>query len=297
MTDSPLLIACSDVHLSENPPSFRSTEDDWFMAQARQLRWLKALGRELHCPIVVAGDIFDKAMGTTRLVNFAADEFPFSYAVAGNHDLPYHNLERVAISSYGTLIRAKKVVNIDDVVCVTSHGVSIALHGFSYGVAPRPCQKHADIDVAVVHRFVWSDAAPCPMILSDSHIRVVKAQMPGYDFYIFGDNHGCFVDGNVINCGAFYRRCRGDENWNPKVGLIYRDRIELLDIPVGNDSMNIVESGKKGKTARYDFSEFFDSLRQAESLTCDVDQLLQDYLRKHQVEPDVNTAIIHITES
>lgn len=295
--DQPLLIATADVHLSENPPSARSTEPDWFAAQARQLRWLKALAAELHCPVVVAGDIFDKSMGTTRLVNFVADEFPFSYAIAGNHDLPYHNLDRVSISSYGSLIRSKRIVDIGNgVIRISSHGTSIALHGFPYGVPPKACEKQADIDVAVVHQFVWNGTSNLLNILYDSHIKMVKPRFPGYDFYVFGDNHGPFIEGNFVNCGAFYRRVKADKDYQPAVALIYRDRIEFSPIPVEDDVFSVSKSVPK-ETTSYDFTGFLDSLRQAESLTCDADMLLQGYLHSHQVEPDVNEAIISITES
>ncbi len=292
----PLLIACADIHLSENPPAFRSAEPDWFLAQARQLRWLRSFAKELHCPVVIAGDLFDRAIGTTRLANFAADECPFAYAVAGNHDLPYHSLERISSSSYGSLIRAKRIIDINGVIRVSSHGVSIALHGFPFGAPLFPCKKQADLDIAVVHKFVWSGRSPLAGILSDSHIDVVKAQFPGYDFYIFGDNHGYFLDGNVVNCGGFYRRATGEENVQPVVAVIYQDHIEAVAVPVEEDVLTPTGKIKKNET-HYDFSGFFESLRQAESLTCDVEQLLHDYLVSHQVEPDVHTAIVHITES
>ena len=295
--DKPLLIATADLHLSEAPPAFRSAEPDWYAAQARQLRWLSALSKQYVCPIVIAGDVFDKAIGTTRLSNFAADECPFAYAIAGNHDLPYHRLDKISISLYGSLLRAKKLIDIDGVLRLRSDGVSIALHGFPYGLPLRDCRKQADIDIAVVHRFVWNGRSKIVNILAESHLNVVKQQLRGYDFYIFGDNHGGFVEGNVINCGAFYRRMKGGETWFPTVGLIYRDRIETMAVPVGEDVMSATQLTSKSSGSSYDFSTFFDSLRQAEALSCDVEQLLKDYLLANRVEPDVHHAIMSITES
>lgn len=295
--DKPLLLAIADVHLSENAPSFRSSEPSWFAAMARQLRWLKQLVKDCGCPLVVAGDIFDRSTGSTRLINFAIDEFPFAYSVAGNHDLPYQNINKLDISSYGSLMRAKKLFHIDNVLRLRIDDIVVALHGFSCNTPPRPCVKQGDIDIAVIHEFVWTGTSPIAKFILNSHVSNRLKQYPGYDYYIFGDNHGPFIDGNVINCGAFYRRVKGAETYQPTVVALYRDHIDRIPVPVDEDKFVIRVSEKTKREAGYDFTEFFESLRKAETLTCDVRKLLQDYLNTHEVSEDVKTAIISITES
>ena len=298
----PLLIATADIHLSENAPSFRSSEPDWFGAQRRQLRWLSSLCEEYDCPLVVAGDIFDKAIGTTRLVNFAIDEFPLCYAVAGNHDLPYHDFQKMIFSSYGTLTRVGKVRDIDGVIKFESKGKTVALHGFPFGSNFRPCEKYADIDIAVVHEFVWTGEinSVVTSIFSEAHISFRMRELPGYDYYFFGDNHKPFIDGNVVNCGSFYRRSRGDIDYIPSVVVLY-DNCELkrVNVPVEKDvitlpSVRIKEVAKKMNT---EFSDLFESMENAEALICDADEILKDYLIRNKVDTDVKNAITDITES
>lgn len=293
----PILIACGDLHLCESAPALRSTEPDWFAAQARQLRWLKELGQSYGCPIVIAGDIFDKAVGTSRLVNFAIDESPKAYAISGNHDQPYHNLEKLSQSSYGNLTRAGILLDIGEVTTFsTDDHKTVALHGFPFGTDFKPCSKAADIDVAVVHHLIWKGESPYSRIAPEFHFSLVKDQLPGYDFYIFGDNHETILDGNLVNCGTFYRRARGQESFSPVVALLNESGFELRPVPVSEDlfSDRIIEHKSDGG---YDFTEFFDSLRKAENLTCDVEQLLKEYFLSHQVEPDVYAAVVSITES
>ena len=252
-----LLVATADVHLCENAPSFRSSEPDWFEAQRRQLRWLDSLSKKLGCPIVVAGDLFDKAVGTTRLVNFAADEFPICYAVAGNHDLPYHDFQKMRQSSYGNLVRTGKINDIDGVLKYDCHGVSVALHGFPFGAQFRPCKKYADFDIAVVHEFVWTglNNSALTRILASSHVSVRKRELPGYDFYIFGDNHQPFIEDNVINCGAFYRRMKFDVDYVPSVVVIYDDgSVDRIDVPIERDIISL--SSNKVKVIKSDGVDF-----------------------------------------
>lgn len=303
----PLFIALSDLHLSDQAPIIRSAEPDWYAAMRRQLDWLKNLAHELECPIVIAGDIFDRSIGTSRLINFAFESMPMGYSIAGNHDLPYHSLDKIAVSSYGALIRANRVNHIDGVAVFCGgddYDKMIALHGFSFGVPFKPCKKAGDINVAVVHQFVWSTGTQPIGIGNGCHIDEILAKLPGYDYYIFGDNHTPFLystpgkQDNVINCGAYYRRKKGNETYQPYVYAIYVDHVDKIPVPVSEDRfIERAEDKRKNVSGTYDFTEFFESLKQAESLTCDTRELLQAYLRSHKVQEDVLRAIDSITES
>ena len=291
----PLLIAVSDLHLSSVAPTFRSAEPDWWIAQARSLRWLKQLQKQYGCPIVIAGDVFDKAMGDSRLVNFAADNLPFSYAIAGNHDLPYHSIDKVQHAAYGNLIRTKSIVNIEDTIRLTVKGVSIVLHGFWYGRPFLPLQsRSADLHIAVVHAFVWTGEADDCYVPLETHAATVKTQLTGYDYLIFGDNHIPFIDGNLVNCGSFYRRTKGHDDFQPMAAVIYRDKIEFEPVPTSHDIGGSISKIKK-QAESYDFSGFFQSLHQSESLICDVSQLLQDYMVSRSFTEDIRNAMLEIT--
>ena len=55
-----LAIFLADIHLSLKAPLWRSAEPDWLGAQVRTLEEVREL-HELHkCPVICAGDIFDR---------------------------------------------------------------------------------------------------------------------------------------------------------------------------------------------------------------------------------------------
>ena len=304
--DNPLFIALGDVHLSEQAPIIRSAEPDWFAAMGRQLKWLEELSEQFECPIVIAGDLFDRSMGSSRLINFALDALPFGYSIAGNHDLPYHSLDKMGISSYGAMVKARRITHIDGITAFSAGDgdIEVALHGFSFSEPLKPCEKSGDIDVAVVHQFVWAGSDKPVGIDDGYHIDEVLELLPGYDFYIFGDNHTPFTYSspghynNVVNCGAFYRRKKGNETYQPYVYLVFVDRILSCPVPVDEDKfIESADDKKKTVGKQYDFSAFFESLKQAEAMTCNTRELLQGYLRCHKVEDDVLRIIDTITES
>lgn len=71
-----IAILCSDLHFSSVPPVARSSEPSWFDAMKRQIDELKRVQEKHHCPIIVAGDVFDRWRETPELVNFLIDNLP-----------------------------------------------------------------------------------------------------------------------------------------------------------------------------------------------------------------------------
>jgi len=245
---------------------------------------------------VIAGDIFDKAVVDSRLINFASEEVPYAYAVAGNHDLPYHNIQNMPESAYGSLIRMKRIVNISDTIRLNVGGVSVALHGFYFGRPFVPCVKQADIDVAVVHHYIWAARFGYKGVQTQYHLDKILEQLHGYDWIVAGDNHIPFQSRNLVNCGSFYRRAKGHEEFQPVVALIFKDDIEFVSVPIQEDIITVREKKKKEEIS-CDFAEFFQSLRDSESLVCDVDDLLKSYLVSRKVTKEVSDVIAKITHS
>ena len=300
---SPLLIATADVHLSKGCPSFRSTEPDWMWAQRRQLRWLKKLQQELECPIVIAGDVFNRVEDVPGLINLVIDELPVCYAVAGNHDLPSGGFDHMNESCYGVLVKANRINDIDGVVVLDVKGTRVALHGFPYGSQyDIPCKKYGDMDIAIVHETVWSPKYDIPgadFMKPEFTVDGWRKIMPGYDFYLFGHFHKPFEDGNVINCGSFFRRTTTEAEYIPSVVVIYDDfTFGRINVPTDEDKyMRSSDKIKNIKGDEFgDFAELFESLKHAETLVCDVDELLREFLAG-DMNTDVKNAILDITKS
>ena len=131
--------------------------------------------------------------------------------------------------------------------------------------------------------------------MPDCELRLLLEQLSGYDYYIFGDNHEPFCVGNVINCGSFLRRKKGDETYQPTVPLVYATHVQLLPVPVHEDIVTSAETKEQKAENKHNFEQFFQSLKEAERLTCDIPTLLQEELTKQQMRPEVKQAITAIT--
>ena len=302
---TPLLLFCADIHLSELPPTIRSNEPDWFAAQARQLEWLRTLQNQYQCPIVAAGDIFDLAIGSARIINFAIDNLPIMYTIPGNHDLPYHNIDKVNDSSYGTLVRAGNLLGLISEPTELHIGKrTLAITGFPFNAPPPrsiPTQASNRINIAVIHQYLWTDDyGHYPGVPAAYSLTETLKRYPGYDYYVFGDNHIGFLQNNVLNCGTFFQRTRDDVKHPLHVGLLYVEKdilgIKTIAIPTEHDIITISDI-QKTKALTYDFQELCRALQTSETLMCDVSDLLKQYILKHNVSTDVQDALYEITQN
>jgi hypothetical protein len=239
-------VACADLHFYHKAPLARSCEEDWLEVQWGYLRQLQEVARKgdsypsesglpvsLGVPVLIAGDLFDRAVVAPEVVNLLLQELPpRTYAIAGNHDLPNHRYEALGKCSYGTLVAAGKVIDVKPGESITIEGPTpIRLHGFPCGVDVKPLDKPHDLylEIALVHAYIWTKNTGYPGAPEEKRARCYTPDLAGYDIAIFGDNHIPFEyqpkEGAalVYNCGGFLRRKSDEKFHQPSVGLIYSD--------------------------------------------------------------------------
>lgn len=254
--ERPDLIAVADLHLTLRRPPARA-EQNWLDVQADRLAWLSELKAKYNCPIVYAGDIFDrydagakeekgKHDTATELINWAIHHVPKGYAVPGNHDLPNHDLSQVHRSAYWILVEAGVLedlpvgipIRVDDSLPSRRHlfltGFPCGTKEHEYGV--RVLVEESGFHVAVVHGYCWEDQFGHPGAKEEDKSYQWANRLSGYDVAVFGDNHQSFVTRymalpTVVNVGCFIPRRSDERTLGTKVALIYvndHDRIELV---------------------------------------------------------------------
>lgn len=246
-------LTIADLHLDNVTPLIRADEEDWLETQAGYLRQVCELQDKYrpyqhpggiyvpHLPVLIPGDIFNRAVVSPECVNMALRELPERvYAIAGNHDLPNHNYEEIYRSSYGTLVEAKRITNLQPIWPgseVTIPGYTpIRLHAFPYGSDIHPLENPLDmyIDIALIHAYIWKKDHGYPGAPEEKKVVAYVEKLMGYDIALFGDNHSSFlVDTSlkdadwrgplIFNIGCFMRRRKDELKYKPCVGLIHSD--------------------------------------------------------------------------
>jgi len=227
MAPKPLGIFVSDVHI-EHRPSWRSAEKDWFGAMARQFEELATIADKMKVPIVYTGDIFTNWYAGPELINFAIKHLPQGYAIRGNHDLPNHRHEEMERSAYHTLSEAGVITDLLE----PKHELGVVLHPFPWGAEIKPPDPYFlsypmfkdSLQVAVIHRYIWQDGSSHAGVKDTDKVDANRKRVEGYDASFWGDNHKGFINGNLMNCGSFFRRHSDEVDYRPMVGILFDDK-------------------------------------------------------------------------
>ncbi len=228
-----MAIGCADLHLSLSPPACRSAEPDWLSAQGRVLDEINSLAQKYRCPVVAAGDIFDKYDPKPELLSFAMEKLHGWYCVWGNHDLHLRLGDSLHKSGLWALHLCGAVLLLQQQSCELGGSCPARLHPFPYGRRPQQLtQGHSLIlDIAVVHDYVWWKDAGHPGASQDSHLNSFRKKVKGYDVVLVGDNHIPWVwdDGTqwIVNCGGLFRRTSDQLDYRPACWLIRSDNSVL----------------------------------------------------------------------
>lgn len=223
-------ILAADIHLQTRPPIARSEEPDWWGAMARPLKEIWLLANKHDAPVIYAGDIFDKWNASPELINFAIENLPCGFAVAGQHDLPNHNYDEIRRSAYWTLVKAGIIHNIRPGETINTRTFrndrwDLWVTGWPWGFDPKPPEQEKGLRVAAIHKFIWTNNTGYHGAPEEDRIPVYKKKLKGYDAALFGDNHIGFdrvYNGtSIFNCGSIMRRHTDQADYWPGVGLLH----------------------------------------------------------------------------
>ena len=228
-----IAILCSDLHLRHTVPPARAAEPDWYAAMGRVLDQLRDAQRKHGgCKIIIAGDIFHKWNSPAELINWAiANMPPEVYAIPGQHDLPFHNLDDIKKSAYWTLVEAGAINHIN---CNAEYGFnpSVEYCPFSWGAPVEPHPMAHDIRklrLAIVHAYIHKGGSSKHVGASDEdHIDAYAERLNGFDVAVFGDNHYPFTEKTstgctVVNSGGIMLTSSDSKGGSPGFSLLFDD--------------------------------------------------------------------------
>jgi len=290
-------ILCADIHLSLNPPVWRSAEPDWFAAMRRPLMEIAILQNRFNCPVICAGDIFDRWNSPPELINFAFNNLPNMYAIPGQHDLPLHKYEDIERSAYWTLVQAEKIENIHPEYHVKNG--RMILHGFPFGFPITHLAKKWNrfdnnefVHIAVVHEYLWIRGRSYPNASLQNYYGS-KQKNSGYDLIVYGDNHKGFSIGSkkgeikLLNCGTLMRRKSDEIDYKPQIGLLFEDgSIKPYYLDTSKDKYLDIQS-KISEEDSLDMKAFIKELEKLGDSDLDFHTAVKQYLKKNKIKMEI----------
>jgi len=225
---NPDAILTADWHIRADTPTSRT--DDFTAAMWKKVQFINDLANEHDIPILIAGDLGHRP----QWPNWLLEKFMSIIsdieiiAIAGQHDLPGHNLEAIPQSGFGVLMRAGYIKSR-----YSKKYILPWVAGFPYGTEIIK----TDSSVAMTHQMVIKDKPDWPGQVTSSAKSLLK-KFPDYKLILSGDNHQSFVveyEGRLlVNPGSMMRTTADQIDHNPRVYLweAKSNRVEVVYLPI-----------------------------------------------------------------
>lgn len=277
-------VVIGDVHLCKKRPVCRK-DDDWYDIQLGKLKEIVSITQQHKTNLYIAGDMFDNWNSGYRLVidvNNALHGVD-SYYVAGNHDLPYHNLKNFFDSPLSML--DAKPLGFDGEIAGLHFGES---HAF-----PTPPKA------LIVHQSVsLNDDSPWAAN-TDVKQLIESEQYKNIPLIISGDFHKSFVyehhDGRVwLNVGPVFRTSVKERLYKPSCWYF---EVEGNDVAVQRHELTVdVEAVDRTEMYIQQFRDkelfaFADQLLTATTDTLDFDKSIAAVLNTNNADKPVRDMV------
>lgn len=216
-------IFCSDLHLREDTPTC-------FMGDFQKEQWgcldyISNLQKIHNCKVFCGGDIFHHWKASPWLLSKTIKHLPDQfYSVAGQHDLPQHNMSLINKSGIYTLVEASKLVLLDE-----CHWGQIPNKGSWYF-------EEFDCHLLVWHHLTYI-TTPFPGATGGQAEGLLR-KYKKFPIILCGDNHQSFYteyEGRLlVNPGPITRQTADQIDFQPRVALWYADTntITWVNLPM-----------------------------------------------------------------
>ncbi len=199
----------SDIHIRSTVPISRS--DDYLEAQFIKLsQFIEYRGEDVT---IIGGDLWDKSDMPSALVNRVITYLRRSkspiYAIAGNHDLKYHNYGNLRDNSLWTL-HESGCLRIEEGIKEIG---DIYFHFNNFG-CPVTLPLQGATNILISHSPIFEKEVPWFMSEAFTPSSLEKT-FPGFNYYILGDVHLTTITDKVINTGSMMRSTKAQKEHRP----------------------------------------------------------------------------------
>jgi putative phosphoesterase len=226
------LIITSDWHLRDTTPICRV--DDFETTQWKKVDFISRLQRRLKCPVIHAGDLFEKWKPSPYLLAKTIEHLPKDfYTIYGNHDLPQHNIELKNRCGVYVLKKANVLTVID---------------GRHWNVDYNENQwfEIEGRKIHMAHMMTYQGKTPYPGC-TDTPASGLLRKYKDFDLIITGHNHMQFVEKHngrlLLNPGSLTRQSSNERGWKPCVWVwcAKDNSLEQVFLPVELDAVQVPE--------------------------------------------------------
>lgn len=297
-------VLTSDWHLKDKPPIARSCETNWMKVQKGYIGQILQLSKVNDgCPVIIAGDVFDKWNSSAYLINHTISWLIGSniWAIPGQHDIPNHQYRQLDRSAYWTLVEAGIVKHLSPNIPIEEKGITIYPFPWGYEVKPfKSASSSLSLHIAVVHAYIWKEGCSYTGAEKKTRVKSWLKKLNGYDIGAFGDNHKGFVLPNdkmttIVNCGGMQRLTVDQIDYRPFATLVYDNgavKKHYLDTSLDTFSELGKEIRNLEDKLKLDLSGFIEKLAETMDNGVNFERAVTRYVEKNELKSGVKGMIL-----
>jgi len=288
----PLAILTADWHMRGNKPVCR--KDDFLRTQALKVQFVIDLASTYKIPLLIAGDLGDKAYWPNWLLRQMIKQFESLMFCRVPVCVTAHNVERWKEGALGVLEASESI----KVYC---HGLIPSLSKFDCVVFPygQPLQlveseSEGGIPfVAMAHQLVVNKVFPRWEHSAQSAKALLK-KFPQYQLIVVGDNHQSFVveyEGRfLVSPGSLMRTTIDQVNHKPCVYLWDGKDVEQVRLPI---EQNVIDVSKKDLRVEYDerMDKFMTQIQKQHEIGLSFEKNLEIFFQENRVRSGVKKKV------
>jgi len=298
-------ILTADWHLRSQRPRCR-LDDDWLETQKKALDQILHYANEYHAGVICIGDIFHSTNETTNEIINMVQEFAIELQhiggefliLAGNHDLPQHNLENINRSAFQILLNSINVSEIQQL----NHRVDIgSVSASNFG----DIDKDLDADIIFKHVLCFPENAKLPPNVKITKPSELFQQYKNTKYIFTGDYHRQFdykknINKILLNPGCLLRQAADMIDYEPSVFLITFDNgiLGYHSLPIKDDEKMVTDEyieTEKERNARID--AFIERIKDNKSITFDFLENVHNLLKSNDIKDDIKNIILELMEN
>jgi DNA repair exonuclease SbcCD nuclease subunit len=299
-------ILSADWHLRSQKPRCR-LDDDWIDTQRNALRQIAAYSRQYRADVIVIGDIFHSTNETTNEIiglvqEFAgllADSKKSLYILAGNHDLPQHNLDNIRRSAFHILLNSKNIDHLDRLK-INDGEYSLKISAANFGA-----DDVTDAEIVFKHVLCFPEnerTPPGDTIVKPSGL---FAQFPSAKYIFTGDYHRQFVytkgkTKKLLNPGCLLKQSADMAGYEPAVFLIEFENGELAykTYPIPDNEKLVTDEYLETEKMRNSRIEaFIERIKENEQVTFDFIENVLTLMENNKISTEVKNTILELIEA
>ena len=301
-------ILTADWHLRSQRPRCR-LDDNWLETQWNALGQIINYADEYEADVIVIGDIFhstnettNEVIGLVQEVALHLERFGKSlYILAGNHDLPQHNLENINRSAFQILLNSKNINHLDQLDIGHSDECNkMEISSSNFGANDK-------LDAEIVFKHILCFPENEKILPNDKIVKPSElfAQFENAKYIFTGDYHKQFAYSKgktkkLLNPGCLLRQAADMIDYEPAVFYIefINGELTYCTLPIPDDEKMVTDEYLEKEEMRNNRIEaFIERIRENEQVTFDFIENVHNLMKNNKIEPEIKNTILELMEN